>query len=167
VKTEDIFDPDFPPSMPAVPYCADCRDKCTNASPCRCCELGRPGQRHEQARDLLARFAHQAPSVADGVRGDEFEHYVHETLVYWLDVAVAVMRDEGVDGPTRHRVLTAVMCAVYAPAAAYHRQGERSRLMAVYERAATPSVMVVASEEERLRILNQFKVKPREGGTGG
>lgn len=148
------------PTAPQPPYCADCRSDCDRERPCACCQRGGPywGSKHERARDMLARFARHVPAVRDAVQTNDIEHYVNQMLVYWLDAANLTMRDEGIEGAVRHRVMTSIICAVYAPAAAYARRQEEERLTAVVESMTAPNFLVV-TEAEKDRIVREFREK--------
>lgn len=148
------------PTVPQPPYCADCRSDCDRQRPCACCQRGGPywGDKHEHARDLLARFAHHVPSVRDAVQANDIEHYVNQMLVYWLDAANLTMRDEGVEGAIRHRVMTSIICAAYAPAAAWQRQAAAAREVERVKFGAPPNFLVV-TEAEKSRIVREFQEK--------
>jgi len=153
------------PTAPLPPYCADCRSDCDRGNPCACCQYGGPdwGGKHERARDMLARFAHHVPSVRDAVQANDIEHYVNQMLVYWLDAASLTMRDEGIEGAVRHRVLTSIICAVYAPAAAWQRQATAAREVERVKFGPPPNFLVV-TEAEKDRIVREFREKGAADG---
>lgn len=118
---EDRIDP------PATaPYCARCRTDCTREQPCAHCDNQHYAERHDLPADVLAAYERRVPGAREARLNDATANYAHHLLRHWLEVADAVMADEGVDARTTHRVLAAVAYASVSPADAQQRdQAER------------------------------------------
>ncbi len=140
----DAFDerPFTPPA--ATGYCARCRTDCTRTQPCPHCENQRHVERHDLPRDVLESYRRRVPGANDPAVYDATAQYAHHLLRHWLEIACAVMQDEGVDARTRHRVLAAVAYVSVSPPDIIQRDRMRAETAQVI--AEWPPTMRVTAE---------------------
>lgn len=100
--------------------------------------------------------------TAFGVRverqADLTAQYAHHLTTHLLDIANAAMQDEGIEAPSRYRVLQAILYGGSNPADAWQREQMTQRHLETLT-AKLPSITVAPGEFEAL--------KDRSGATGG
>lgn len=147
------------------PYCSRCRADCTGAQPCDCCARYGPGRPHDMAGDILESYERRVPGVRAACRNDAVARYTHDLLVHLLDIAGAVMADEGVDAPTRRRVLSTIAYSAINPADAFERDRCAREQAELFADTGVPDLK--ALRKALLTLPNPATARPRPKRAGG
>lgn len=140
------------------PYCGRCRSYCASNAPCPCCHAERTRQPHTLARDAINAYEQRVPGARAARQADLTAQYAHHLTTHLLDIANAAMQDEGIEAPSRYRVLQAILYGGSNPADAWQREQMTQRHLETLT-AKLPSITVAPGEFEAL--------KDRSGATGG
>lgn len=107
-------------------------------------------QPHTLARDAINAYEQRVPGARAARQADLTAQYAHHLTTHLLDIANAAMQDEGIEAPSRYRVLQAILYGGSNPADAWQREQMTQRHLDTLT-AKLPSITVAPGEFKALR----------------
>lgn len=131
------------------PYCGRCRSYCASNALCPCCHSVGIRQPHTLARDAINAYEQRVPGARHARVNDATAQYAHHLTTHLLDIADAAMADEGIEAPSRYRVLQAILYGGSNPADVWEREQMTQRHLDALT-AKLPSITVAPGQFEAL-----------------